>query len=95
MTSFGYDEEEKLETSEEGDNFCRNLKKICCYSVLPNKRVRTCSCSKKKIPLYTSLLGTLHAPFTISKFFKKKKKNEIQKNFLTQNVDNSKVTPRL
>ena len=63
------------------------------YSVLPNKRVATCSCSKKKFPLYTSLLGTLHAPCTMcfgakrqSKFFKK---FEFQKTILTQNVDNT------
>ena len=45
---------------------------------LPNKRVATCSCSKKKFPQYTSLLGTLQAPCTMcfGKFFKK---IEIQK----------------
>ena len=57
------------------------------YSVLPNKRAYARSCSRKKIPLCTNLLGTMHGPCIL--FFQKKFK--IQKIIFTKNVDNPPV----
>ena len=61
------------------------------YSVLPNKRAYARSCSRKKIPLCTNLLGTMHGPCTVCFGANFQKISKFKRLFLQKNVDNPPV----